>query len=221
MAIIKFSKKHKLKEDRFIESLFELRQKVEVLKKPLMIAGFSILFVALVTLVIFKMRGKTNEEANTLFGSAMMEYQQGQYSNAITKFKQVSDGYSGSTSAPKAVFLIASLYYDLGNYQLAIETYKKYIDKYSGSDFLSPAAYKGLGASFMQLKDYKQAVDAFTKAINKFSTDYQIPEIRCKLGRCYLELKEAEKAKKEFEKVVETSPKSPFAQEAALLLASL
>lgn len=221
MAIIKFSKKHKIKEDRFIESVFELRQKAQDYKKHLLIGLGILVFVGLVTVLVYKIRTRTNQEANALFGTALIEYQQGRYSDAIAKLKQISDNFSGSTSAPKAMFLYGSLYYDLGNYQLAVEAFKKYIEKYNDADFLDPTVYKGLGSAYMQLGDFKQAVQAFSDAVGRYPKDFQVPELLYKQARCHLELKDTATAKTELERIISEFPKSAEARQAGLLLASL
>jgi len=221
MAIIKFSKKHKVKEDRFVEWIFDLRTKTQAMKKPLLIGCIVVLFVAGISSLLYTIKSRTNEEANTLFGSALMEYQQGKYSNAVTKLKQVMDNYSGSSSAPKAVFLYASIYYDLGNYMLSVEAYKKYIEKYDSPEFLNPAVYKGLGCAYMQMKDYAGAISAFQTAIKKFPEDFQVPEIRYKTARCLVETGKPDAAKAELNLILKDAPKSYYAKEAGLLLPSL
>jgi TolA-binding protein len=139
----------------------------------------------------------------------------------LTELKKISEQYSGSSAASKALFLTGSVYYDLGNYELAIEAYKKYIGKYNGSEFLDPAVFKGLGASYMQLKDYSSAIDAFKKAISSYPKDFQIPEIRYKLALCYLESGDAEKAKNELKTIVKDTPKSQYANQADLMLVTM
>jgi TolA-binding protein len=221
MAIIKFSKKHELKEDHFIEWLFNFRAKLQDVKKTLLIAGICVALVAIMGGLFYSVRSKTNQEANALFGGALLEYQQGKYSNALVKFKQVMDNYSGSNSAPKAVFLYGSIYYDLGNYSLAIEAFKTYIEKYSSPEFLSPAVYKGLGSAYMQIKDLPNAIEAFQTAINKFPDDFEVPELRYKLARCLVETDKPEAAKEQLGLILKDAPASFYAKEAGLLIASL
>jgi len=221
MAIIKFSKKHKVKEDHFIEWIFDFKTKIEAYKKPMLIGCIVIVFIIGIAALLYTIKSRTNDEANVVFGAALLEYQHGRYSNAITKLKQVMDNYSGSSSAPKAAFLYASIYYDLGNYSLAVEAFKKFIEKYSDPDFLSPPVYKGLGTSYMQLKDYKQAIEAFKTSINKFPEDFEVPELRYKLAQCYIETGKSEDAKKQLNMIIKDSPKSFYAKDAGLILSSL
>ncbi|MBL8028884.1 MAG: tetratricopeptide repeat protein [Fibrobacteres bacterium] len=221
MAEIKFSKRHEIKEDRFLETVFHLRKKAEEHKKVLGYILLGVLVVAVsIVLLTFK-SAKTNEEAAAIYGKASMYLQSANYTEGLTELKKIADQYSGSSSAAKAVFLTGSVNYDLGNYKDALEAFKKYVDKYSGSEFLDAAVYKGLGASYMQLLDYTSAVTAFKKAVSSYPKDFQIPEIRYKLALCYIELKEVDKAKAELAGLVKDSPKSQFARQADLLLVSL
>jgi TolA-binding protein len=221
MAEIKFSKQHKIKEDRFLEIVFSLRKKMDENKKPLIYVVVGLVAVVLIVFVVFQYKGKINEEAGAVFGKATLLLQSGNYTEALTELKKISEQYSGSSAASKSLFLSGSVYYDLGNYQLAIESFKKYVDKYSGSEFLDPAVYKGLGASYMQLNDFSSAVEAFKKALSSYPKDFQIPEIRYKLALCLLELKETEKAKSELAIIIKDSPKSQYAHQADNLLVTL
>jgi TolA-binding protein len=222
MAVdLKFGKKHKIKEDRFIEGLFQFRTKVQTNKKTILITFAAVAGAAIIVLIALQMRTRSSNEARAVFGQAMMEYQSGRYTTAISSFKKITDNFAGSPSASKAMFLTGSIYYELGNYGLAVEAYKKYISKYDESDFLNAAVYKGLGCAYMQMKDYDNAVSAFKTGIRKYSGDYSVPEMRCKLARCYIEKKDASAAKTELEAVLKDNPASAFAKEADLILSTL
>ena len=218
---LKFGKKHKIKEDRFIESLFQFRSKVESQKKSILITLCAVAGAALITFLVFQVRARTNEEARTLFGEAMMEYQAGRFTSSIAAFKRVADNYGSSKSAPKALYLIGGLYYELGNYALAVEAYKRYIEKYDESHFLNAAVYKGLGCSYMQTGDYGNAISAFRTALSKYPEDFSVPELRYKLARCLIEKKDGASARGELESILRQHPASPYAREADLLLSAL
>lgn len=222
MAVeLKFSKKHKIKEDRFIESLFSFQKKVDANKKPIIIAVISIVFIGIVTFISVNIRSRTNEEAREIFGEALLEYQSGKFSNTISKLKKIADNYTSTSSASKAVFLLGSLYYELGNYSLAVEAYKRYIEKYDENDFLNTAVYKGLGSAYIQLKDHDNAISAFQTAIKKYPDNFNIPEIRYKLARCYIEKQNLENARAELNLIIQQYPQSTYAKEAKLMLASI
>jgi TolA-binding protein len=222
MAQIKFSKQHKIKEDKFIETIFNLRTQFEAKKKNLIIGAVVVVGVALIVLLAFKIKSRVNQEAGDTFSSALIDYQEVRYSSAISKFKTVADNYGGSTSAPKALFMLGSLYYDLGNYALSIETFKRYVEKYGNNDFMTPAVYKGLGSDYMQTKDYANAITAFETGIKKCpQTDFAIPELRFKLALCFMEKQNLPAAREQFALIVKDFPRSSYAREAELRLAAL
>lgn len=218
---IKFSKKHKIKEDRFIETLFSLQKKTQDLKKPAMYGLVGVLVAGLIVFLTFNYRKHANAEARALFGQALLSYQSGQYTQAITGFKQITENYGGSSSASKAMFMLAGLYYDLGNYALAVEAYKKYIEKYNETGFMNAAVYQGLGSAYAQVKDYPNAINAFNSGIRKYPNDFSVPATRYKLARCYLETQKPGQARAELETILRDNPKSAAAKEAGLLLATL
>ncbi|MFH0920841.1 MAG: tetratricopeptide repeat protein [Fibrobacterota bacterium] len=221
MAQIKFSKQHKIKEDRFITTVINFRALLEAKKKSLLIGVVVVVAVAFVVLIAFKIKGRINNEARDTFSSALIDFQEGRYTNAISKFKAVADNYSGSSSAPKALYLLGSLYYDLGNYALSIESYKRYIDKFGGDGFVTPAVYKGLGSAYMQTRDFANAITAFESGIKKDPKDFSVPELRFKLARCYAEKQDKAAAREQYGLIVSEFPRSSYAREAELRLAGL
>jgi len=222
MAQIKFSKQHKIKEDKFIQAILNVRTRAETNKKPLLIGTLIVLVAALVVLLAFKIKSHINEEAGDMYSGALIDYEEGRYSSAISKFKTTADNYSGSNSAPRALFMLGSLYYDLGNYSLAIETFKRYVEKYGANDFMTPAVYKGLGAAYMQSKDYASAITAFQTGIKKCpKDDFSIPELRFKLARCFIEKQDVPAAKEQYGLILKDFPRSSYARESELRLAAL
>ncbi|OGS33719.1 MAG: hypothetical protein A2293_15415 [Elusimicrobia bacterium RIFOXYB2_FULL_49_7] len=222
MAVeVKFGKKHKIKEDHFIEGLFKIRARLESQKKNILFGLLGVLIIVLLAFGIRQFREGNNIKSQELFGQAMMEYQNGKYTNSIAGFKRIVDEYGSSRSAPKALFLIGGLYYELGNYTLSVDAYQKYIGKYDESEFLNAAVYKGLGSAYIQMRDYDNAISAFKTAIRKYPDDFSIPELRYKLARCLVEKKDTVAAKSELENLKNQYPASFYSHEADLLLATL
>src|SRR3989339_1531136 len=101
---IKFSKKHKIKEDKFVENFMRVRLWFEEKRKPLLVTAASIAGAALIVFFAFTLRGNRNVDANNYFGQAMVEYENGRFSNAITSLKKVADNYGGSDAALTALW---------------------------------------------------------------------------------------------------------------------
>lgn len=213
--------KKQLKEDKFVESIFSLRSSIIQNQKPLAIGGICIVLVILIIFLSFKIKASKNQEALTLFGKGMMELQSGKYSNAIQNFQKVYENYSGSKSAPKALFFTGNIYYKLGNYKLAIQTYKTYLNKYNSTEFLNASILNGIGCSYMQTKNYDKAIAAFKKALDKYNDTFIASEVQYHLATCYIKQGENNKAKQELKNLINKNKNSLFLNEAKLLLAEL
>ncbi|OGJ85940.1 MAG: hypothetical protein A2268_03440 [Candidatus Raymondbacteria bacterium RifOxyA12_full_50_37] len=218
---IKFSKKHKIKEDKFVENFMRVRLWFEEKRKPLLVTAASIAGAALIVFFAFTLRGNRNVDANNYFGQAMVEYENGRFSNAITSLKKVADNYGGSAAASRSLYCLGNIYYELGNYSLAIDVCKRYIEKYESSNFLTPAVYKCMGSAYIQTRDYANAQTAFATAIAKYPKDFSAPELLFKLSQCAIELKDASQAKETLDRLITGYPASSYVHEARLMRAGL
>lgn len=88
------------------------------------------------------------------------------------------------------------------------EAIKMYLNSILMKRF-NPKAYKGLGKSYRNLKQYDKAIDAFEKAKRITPCD---AEIYSELGICYLAENDFEKAVKNFIKAIKINPENPDTQ---------
>jgi tetratricopeptide (TPR) repeat protein len=97
-----------------------------------------------------------------------------------------------------AKFWTAELYYEKGEYAQAEKTYDDFIDSHNASEHPNyPQALAGYGWSVFQRKDYKEAITAFQKSLQRLNPNKNTDiytDVVLRLGDCYFVLKEYEKA---------------------------
>ncbi|OFY36620.1 MAG: hypothetical protein A2W91_03525 [Bacteroidetes bacterium GWF2_38_335] len=110
--------------------------------------------------------------------------------------------------APESV----EAYYHMGMYYQNMKNWNKAIDAYTNIltkiDSTYPDAHHNIGYVYLEQKQYKQAVDEFSKAI-KFDTAYI--EAYLHRGVCYMNMRDKGKAKRDFDKCLLLQPNYPYA----------
>jgi tol-pal system protein YbgF len=66
-----------------------------------------------------------------------------------------------------------------------------------------------IGESYYAKNDYKQAIVAFERVLS-FSNSNKNDDAQLKLGKCYIQLKDIDKAKEEFQKLINNYPASEY-----------
>jgi tetratricopeptide (TPR) repeat protein len=222
MPEIKFSKTHKIKEDRFVEfTTIELPQKVQLYKKQALLAVAVIAAVAIAVWAVRTSRDKTSQSANELFGKALVALDQGELSPAISSFQQLAEKYSGTDFGKYSLYYMGDIYYRMNNFQGAIDQYRRFIKAYSAKNFLSAAARKGLAASYQQTGDLNKAVETYSEIIHDFPQDFSVPEALFKRARLYAKVGKPDLARADCERVLREYKSSAYRDEVANFLAAL
>jgi len=105
------------------------------------------------------------------------------------------------------------------NYKAAIEVFEALLAS-DASNNLSDNAQYWIGESHYALGQYKAAVIDFEKVFT-FPKSNKNPDAQFKLGLCYLRLGDREKAREEFQRLLDVYPKSEYVNRAQQHLAEL
>jgi tetratricopeptide (TPR) repeat protein len=222
MAEIKFSKTHKIKEDRFVEfTTIELPQRVQQYRKQALMALGGIGAVAAIILGVIAAQNKKTQSANEVFGQALVAMDQGELSPAISHFQQLTEKYGGTDFGKYALYYMGDIYYRMNNYQGAIDQYRRFISSYSGKSFLSAAARKGLAASYQQTGDLEKAIKFYSEVLEKYPKDFSVPEVLLKRAHCYIKQGRLDLAKKDCERILVDYKTTIYRENVANLLATL
>jgi tol-pal system protein YbgF len=107
-----------------------------------------------------------------------------------------------------------------GNMEGAREGFAKFLDDYPNST-LAPNARYWLGESYYSQKDYKHAIDSYSRVERDYPQSEKVPAAILKKGFAYLALKDRKQASTAFKRVMTLYPKSSEAGKASDKLTQL
>lgn len=124
-------------------------------------------------------------------------------------FIDIMQNYNRTKAGNLANYYAGMSYLHTKDYKNAIT----YLDKFKSKDeLLAPLATGAIGDAFVQLEQYKEALDYYEKAANMRDNVLITPVYLLKAGTIALELDKASLAKKYLEKLVEDYPNSKEAE---------
>jgi len=150
---------------------------------------------------------ESNSADNAKLQIANGYFQQGKYDQAVAAYKEVVDNYPQSDASDRALLSVGDAYFAQQKYNEAIESYRKVLDKYPrlGTQ-IAISAQDRINA----LKDIEEDMKILSegKEEDKDNAQYDIADIYFTVYGDY------ERARAEFQKVVDRWPKSELADDA-------
>ena len=234
----KLTRKQFLAQDDEVMSF--MKQATLWLKKNASLIVFGVIGIGVVVAAVWGFRYKKDSDfknASKLLAEARMEYnakvegepdappdevqsgksfknEKEKYTAVITTLDQVLQLYPSQPGAEDALFLKAESYYHMGEYDKAILAYKQYTEKYGTKGAYNAQAFASIGYSYEAKENYQEAARVFQKVADDYQ-DYLLRDcVYMELGRCYEQLKEPEKARDAYQKVVINFPDSPLLKDA-------
>lgn len=137
--------------------------------------------------------------------------------HASTKFKEILEQYPGTASAEVSLFLLGNSLMEEKNYQEAIKVYTSFIQQFSQDPVFAGLVQQRLALAYLLNGNREAALKAFEAvlanphALNKDQVLFEMAKL------AEADEKTAE-AVKDYKRLVQDFPLSPFASEAALRL---
>jgi tol-pal system protein YbgF len=121
-------------------------------------------------------------DAETLYNSALNDYNSGQYQLSIQEFQQYLQYYGDTDRASNAQFYIGDCYYRQGNYSQAVEEYNKCLERYPNGNKLASAQLKKAYA-LLELEQRQAGVRELRSLIQRFPTSSEANLARQRLKK--------------------------------------
>ncbi len=176
-------------------------------------------------------------DAEALFRTAQMEYDEGEYDNAIDALERLVISFQTSERVPEGRYLLAEARFAKGEFITARAEYQRFLDRYVGHE-LSAAAALGMCRSVAELApiperdqgftleavilcgnvivDYAGAPESLEAADIRGALRQRMAEKEFLNASHYFRRKQFDPAIKYYEFVVDLYPESPFAPQALL-----
>lgn len=148
------------------------------------------------------------------YGLALSLANVGRTYEALEKLDHLERRFPRSTYASQAALKTGDLLLDLRNYEAAVDKYRAYITRHpevGTSDQLQMT----IGEIYeKKMKRYQRAADEYHRVFTDYPQSPLTYDALLAIGRCYEQLGDYTRARSAYEDVVDTDPKSMFAQKA-------
>ena len=192
-------------------------QAMEYLEKEwVKIASIVVVVVLVVTAAVLFGQGRKKGEINAY--DAAMTAMQNNAPEATDLLKRVVSKYSGTMSASEALIFLGNRYYQQKDMANSEKCFTEYVKKYAKDPVNGFNAYNNLGGIYEEKGDFKTAAQTYEKYVEKFTDSVFAPMMYLNAGKAYLNAKDKDSAKRNFEKLTETSVDSREKQEALTYL---
>jgi tetratricopeptide (TPR) repeat protein len=130
--------------------------------------------------------------------------------NNASGFNQIIDEYGLTSTANLCQYYAGICYLRMGKFEDAIEHLKKFD---SGDKLVSVIAIGAIGDAYVELGDYKKAVNFYEKAANKNKNNFTSTIYMKKAGLVYEKLGDYKKAVESYKKIKKNFPNSDVARD--------
>lgn len=169
-----------------------------------------------------------DREAEGVYNLARRLYSEGQLDNAFKEFQRLIDNYPESQYREAAAEAMAKIskqmvdeaakelydrgraYQKNGDYSQAIGEYEALLKRYPSSYWTPYAQYAKAESFYTGQADYRRAQAEWSKVVDNFPTHELAPHALYHIGECFEKLKEWEKARTTYKRLVEEYPQSMY-----------
>lgn len=179
---IKYNKqKQELREDPVLDGLLKTKEFVQKNNNIVFGTVIAIIVVAGGIMGFTSYRNSRQSRANDDFGKAMVAYSENKTTDAIDKFRMVSENYRGTVTASMSAYMLGSILYQQGKYDEAI-TWFESVARGKGAGFVNAQSYEGLAACYELKADTAAALLNLEKALSDDRIAYRRNAIRWKMA---------------------------------------
>lgn len=119
--------------------------------------------------------------AETLYSSAMIDYQRGNYDLARAQFSQYLKLYGQTVRASEAQYHLGDIAYREGNYAEAVEHFDTVLERFPVGSISADAQFKK-GLAMLKLEKSEEAAREFRSLLEKYPNSNVAPNARAQLN---------------------------------------
>lgn len=217
---VKISKKQ-LKEDAFVSATFEAGHYLQEHMTQIIFGFVGVVVVIGVVWMVVNSRAERFEQSGLAYFRAQSLYINGQYALAASDFDRLSDEYSGTAHADKAIYFAGDSYYKSGQYDQALLRFESATENLSQDDLLYVNALVGEAAVYEQRENYDRALENLNNALDASTYDFQRIEILMATARVQNLQGNKDQAIATYDKIIEAYPDANLTMQAKELRAEI
>lgn len=197
--------KEELREDKVITALTEMGQYVK--KNALSIGIIVGLVVA--ALVVFQIvrggRERAEQQAAVIVLEGETQYQAGRVDDALGKFVDAADRFSGTRTGKVAMLRAADCHLEKGNLEEARANYERFLATEPSDGMVRASALRGLAGASESMEQYEEAAGLFQEASELVGNPLR-PEDLLSAGNAWRSAGRFAEAQAAYEKLLMTFP---------------
>lgn len=185
--------------------------------KAITTVSVIIVLIIVSVFIYFKWEEKKEHEAQRAFSQAIEAYRVAssssyessakEYKNSLERFNQIISQYPKTSSGKLSLLYKGNIHLKLGEFEEAIRSYNEFLKKGVKERIYRVFALEGLGYAYEGKKDYKKAIEAFSKII-EIGESFDVANAYLSIGRCEERLGRNKEALENYKKFLTLSPKS-------------
>lgn len=203
-----------LRTDRFLEGSAKLVTYIRNRKERFIFGLVAVIVLISIGNRYFTGRGKGDAEAEFQITMAHQSLLNGDYENALSRYRAIVEEYGNSRQGRDAYYWIGEVNFNLGRYGEAIDSYKEFLLVSSDDDILSPSALGNLAACYEALEDWAKAATTYWKVYDEFPRSSLSAWACLNSGVCFEKIEEFERAEEMYRIVIDKYTNSDFARDA-------
>ena len=218
---MKADERHKLKHDKYAESVVSGLQWVKVHQSKVIAVVAALVIVAGVIVWTIHSRIQARQDAEKQLSEYQMsadrafslkgDAQTEAVKDALAHLDGLANSYPDSDIASRALMRAAELLSETGDPAKAAGYYERVVEMAGAPDALKALARRGWAASLEQTGDVEKAIVQY-KVLAESSLPQEAVEANWDVGRCYELLKDPENAKVYYRKAIEAGGDSKWAE---------
>ncbi|MDM7913868.1 MAG: tol-pal system YbgF family protein [Candidatus Eisenbacteria bacterium] len=205
--------KQELREDPVVTAMMQIGTSAKK-RLPYLLAAVALVVAVFVVLQVMQ-RSKASGEraAAVLVLEGENQYQNGNLSEALSKFQQAADRYGGSRSGKLATMRTGDIQMELGNVAEAKARYEKFLRASPEGGLLRSSALRGLAGALESSGQKEEAAKRFLEAADVPDSPLQFDDL-LSAGNAYLDAGKLDDAEKAFQRAIAEHPSHPRARDA-------
>ena len=177
--------KKQLKQDKFVQTTFELTDWIRENQRAVTFAALAVLLVVVLGYAYSGYRHKKEEGAETALYRAMQAYRSGNYALAASDLEKLLSEHGGSSIEDEVLYYLANAYYQIEDYDRATVTLDRFKKDFGRGSKVSHEAMITFASVKEQQGNLVEAAQVFIEAASLSRFPYQEKSDRMDAARLF------------------------------------
>ncbi|MFQ6105125.1 MAG: tetratricopeptide repeat protein [Candidatus Glassbacteria bacterium] len=205
-------RKKQLKQDKFVQTTFELTDWIRANQRTVTYTALGVLLVVVLGYSYSSYNRSKAESAYTAFYQAMQAYRSGNYALSASDLEKILSEHSGSPIEDQILYYLANAYYKTGDLDKAEKVLTKFEGEFGEESRMSVEAMTTLASVYEQKGEFEKAAHTYIQAASASRFPYQEKTNRMQAARLLIDVGKYEEAIAQYDALIESESAEKFSQ---------